>query len=385
MYRLRWALVALGVGCGSPPQGGPAPAPSASAPSASGHAEGDKGDEVTLAPEALAAARLKVEKARKGPRATSVRAVGLLELDPHRVARIGPMLDGRVTEVRVRAGDRVEAGATLAALASVDIGRARADQLTAKARLAQAEASLAREKKLVESRAVSEREVLEAETAVNIARVEVQAASDRLRAAGAGAGRGSGLALTSPLAGQVLSADARVGQPVRASDTLFLVGDARSLWLVVDIYERDLGRVKAGDPAKVTVVAYPDQPFEGNVAHVQALVDPTRRTASARVVLANPDNRLFAGMSATARIITGGAEGEAVQVPRAAIQSIDGQPFVFIEREPGRYEMRAVERGDDLEGAVEIRRGLDGDEPVVTDGSFLLKSQVLRNQMGSND
>jgi cobalt-zinc-cadmium efflux system membrane fusion protein len=340
---------------------------------------------VTLAPEALEAARLSVSRAKKGPRVSSVRAVGTLDFDPQRVARVGPMLDGRVTKVQVIPGDTVASGSVLATLVSLDVGRTRADLQAARARLIQAEASLSREKKLLESRATSEREVVEAETGVRVARIEQQAAADRLRAAGAGAGAGASLALTSPIAGRVLSVDARIGQPVRATDTLFLVGDTAVLWLVIDVYERDLGRIKVGDPVRVTVIARPGKVVEGKVAYVHGLIDPVRRVASARVVLPNEDGELLAGMSATARVLTGGGAGEVVTVPRGAIQSVDGQPFVFIELAPGRYEMRAVERGEDLEDEVEIRQGLAGGEPVVHDGSFLLKSQVLREQMGSND
>jgi cobalt-zinc-cadmium efflux system membrane fusion protein len=92
-------------------------------------------------------------------------------------------------------------------------------------------------------------------------------------------------------------------------------------------------------------------------------------------------------MTATARIL-GAAEGDAgtvLAVPRGAIQTIDGQPFVFVQREPGKFEMRGVERGADVDGEVEIARGLSGDETIVTDGTFILKSEALKAQMGAND
>ena len=92
-------------------------------------------------------------------------------------------------------------------------------------------------------------------------------------------------------------------------------------------------------------------------------------------------------MTATARIL-GALEGDggtARVVPRHAVQTVDGQPFVFVEHTPGKYEMRPVERGSEIEGDVEITRGLRGDETVVVDGSFILKSEALKSQMGAND
>jgi cobalt-zinc-cadmium efflux system membrane fusion protein len=92
-------------------------------------------------------------------------------------------------------------------------------------------------------------------------------------------------------------------------------------------------------------------------------------------------------MMASARIL-GSAEKDAppvIRVPRAAVQTIDGQPFVFVDLSGGKYGLRAVERGVDLDDGVEIRQGLTGTETIVTDGSFILKSEVLRAQMGTND
>ena len=92
-------------------------------------------------------------------------------------------------------------------------------------------------------------------------------------------------------------------------------------------------------------------------------------------------------MTATARILgaAAGDGGTALVVPRHAIQTVDGQPFVFVQREPGKYEMRPVERGTELDDDVEILRGLDAKETIVVDGSFILKSEALKAQMGAND
>jgi len=127
--------------------------------------------------------------------------------------------------------------------------------------------------------------------------------------------------------------------------------------------------------------------FEGTVDQLASVVDPERRVLEARIVLHNPDGALRPGMTATARIL-GVPEAGAppvVSVPRVALQTIDGQPFVFLDLGGGKYALRAVDRGVDLEQGVEIKQGLTGDETIVTEGSFILKSEVLRSQMGSND
>src|SRR5262249_29318288 len=136
-----------------------------------------------------------------------------------------------------------------------------------------------------------------------------------------------------------------------------------------------------------TAIAYPDRVFSGRVDQLSSVVDPERRVLEARIVLQNPDGALRPGMTCSARVLSAPDPNAppAVSVPRSAIQTIDGQPFVFIDLGGGKFELRAIDRGADLESGVEIKQGLSGDETIAVDGTFILKSEVLRAQMGSND
>ena len=185
----------------------------------------------------------------------------------------------------------------------------------------------------------------------------------------------------------MLEVKARLGQPVGPTDTLIVVGETSQVWLAVDIYERDLSRVHLGDDVLAKSIAYPERTFAGKVDQLASALDPERRVLEARIVLANPDGALRPGMTATAHILDALEPGAApvISVPRGSLQTIDGQPFVFVQLAAGKFELRAVERGAELENGVEIKQGLTGDETIVTDGSFILKSEALRAQMGSND
>jgi cobalt-zinc-cadmium efflux system membrane fusion protein len=344
--------------------------------------------DVSLSPKALESAKLTTGKPQMVPRRSSLTVAGSVDFVPSRVARIGPQISGRVASVPVAPGQAVGRGATVVTLDSVDIGRARADLLEAKAQMQLAEAEVAREARMVEAGASSERAQQSARTALDLARVSVSSAGDRLRTLGAAAGGGaSSFALTSPIQGKVLEVKARLGQPVGPTDTLVVVGETSQVWLAVDIYERDLSKVKPGDEVAAASVAYPERTFTGTVDQLASVVDPERRVLEARIVLDNPDGALRPGMTATARILGLPEPGAkpVISVPRSALQTIDGQPFVFVEKAPGKYQLRAVERGVDLVSGVEVKQGLVGDETVVTEGSFILKSEVLRAQMGSND
>lgn len=347
----------------------------------------DKVD-VELGEKALLAAHVTTGPVRKSPKRTSVTAAGTIDFVPSRVARIGPSIAGRVAQITVVPGQVVSKGTMVVLLDSVDVGRARSDYLTAKAKLDAANVEVARVEKLLAAGAASEREVAQARTEQSVAQAELRAVESRLSTLGAtGAGGATSAPLVTPLAGRVLEVKARIGQPVGPTDTLVVVGEIDQIWLSVDVYERDFAKVHTGDDVLVTAVAYPKRKFGGKVDAIDTVVDPERKVAQARIVLDNKDGALRPGMTATARIIGAPVEGapDVLSVPRGAIQSIDGQPFVFVDLGKGKFEMRAVERGEDLDDSVEIVRGLNGDEKVVIEGSFILKSEVLKQQLGSND
>lgn len=320
------------------------------------------------------------------PRRATVTVAGAIDFVPNRVARIGPSVAGRVSQVLVAPGQQLEKGMSVVMLESVDIGRARADFLEAESKLDRANAEVAREEKLLAAGATSERAVLQARTDQTVAQSEMRAAQARLSTLGAG-GKGAGVSsvpLVTPLAGRVLEIKARMGQPVGAADTLVVVGEIDQVWLSVDVYERDFSRVRVADAVRVTVIAYPKRIFTGKVDAIDTVIDAERKVGHARIVLENLDGALRPGMTATARVLGEPVEGssQALTVPEGALQMIDGQAFVFVECEGGgRFEARAVTTGPILEDGIEIVSGLAGDERVVTDGTFILKSEVLKQEL----
>ena len=370
--------------------------------------------EISLGPGLLDASSIRTAKGRIAAKRTSVAVTGTLEFVPNRVARVGPLIDGRVLQIKVDPGQRVTPGAVLATVESVEVGRARADYLTSQVRVEFAARERARQYNLADSGLTSGQSVQAAENQSDLAIVEKRAAAERLSAVGVraeelnavGEGRASrpstSTVLKTPLGGVVLDVNARVGQPVTSSDTLFVVGEIDKVWLIVDVYERDVARVRTGDEARARVVSYPEREFRGVVDYVSGIIDPVRKAASARVVLDNPEGLLRPGMSATAHLFgeqkavaartrDGGvgpastAPTNVLVVPKEAIQTIDGQPFVFLEKGAGKFNLRAIVRGEEVDGEVEITRGLTAEETIAVDGTFVLKSEALRAQMGSND
>ena len=200
---------------------------------------------VELSPEALKAAELITSKAVAADRASFLLVAGSIELIPSRVARVGPRVAGRVTALKVKTGDEVKLGALLALIESVEVGRSRAELLVAEAHLSRAEKEVARETSLIDSRASTDKDLVAARTNESVARIDAQAARERLRAYGAGPSStaGGGVALTTPIAGRVLEMSARLGQSVGAADAAQCGGSD-------DACSRDLQKGAAADAAR---------------------------------------------------------------------------------------------------------------------------------------
>jgi cobalt-zinc-cadmium efflux system membrane fusion protein len=167
---------------------------------------------------------------------------------------------------------------------------------------------------------------------------------------------------------------------------LFRLADLSTLWLTVHAFERDAVRIQPGALVRVSFPALPGRSFTGRVAYVGRVVDPSSRTIPVRVDLPNPEDLLRPGMSATAWVKLGGDDDIVLAVPAAALQRVRGEWSVFIPRGDGSFQIRAVGRGRELDGEVELLSGVTAGETIVIDGAFLLKAEADKaHGAGSHD
>jgi cobalt-zinc-cadmium efflux system membrane fusion protein len=376
-YRaLALATFVLMAACGRGSEPGSAPGPKSSAPAA----ESREAGVLKIDPEMLRDLRTTtatVESRRGGDRAT---LLGEVRVNENAYAEIGSPVLARVVALRVSPGDVVRPGQALADLQSTDLGKARADYVSAKARLGLAEQALRRKKGLATEQIVPIREVEEAEAVGESARSDVRAAASALASLGASTddadASGSTLVLRSPIAGSVIERKALQGQMADPSAALFRVADLSAVWLVVHAFERDAVRIATGTDVRVSFPALPGQVFTGRVAFIGREVSVESRTVPVRIQLANPSGQLRPGMSAAADIPVGESAQPLVAVPVASLQRLDNEWVVFVPKGASTYQIRKVGRGRDLGGEVEILSGVKAGETIVVDGSFLLKAEA---------
>jgi cobalt-zinc-cadmium efflux system membrane fusion protein len=190
--------------------------------------------------------------------------------------------------------------------------------------------------------------------------------------------------IASPLAGVLVRADAAPGDVVDASTELFAVADISRVYVQAHVFEKDLGKVRQGQAATVTVDAYPDQRFAGTVAVIGGTVDPRTRTVPVRAEVANADARLKLDMFARVDLATDATQ-PGLAVRREAVQTLEGRQVVFVKSGDTDFMVREVDTGRLSGPLVEITRGLTAGDVVVTAGAFKLKSALLAGTLADDD
>ena len=360
------------------------------------HADEEKGV-LKLTAEQVKSAGIATAAAESRTHAGVLEATAEIQAAENRQARVGARVAGRVTALRAGVGDAVRVGAVLAVVDSPDVGRAKADYIAAVAGARVARESADRERALFDKKISSEKDWREAEAGAIRAETERNAAENRLHALGVGDAElarvrreghySSTTAVTAPIAGTVVEREATLGQMVDPAAALFVIMDLREVWILVDVHERDLAQVRAGQRVRVRLPALGPEEFPGRVASVGSVIETKTRTAKVRVVLPNPAMVLKPGMFAAALFegTVGTREHPAVFVPVDALQKEDERTIVFVARATGEFEAREVTAGHVAQGFVEIEKGLSAGETVVTTGAFVLKSELKKAELGEAD
>ncbi|GIU75826.1 MAG: RND transporter [Nitrospiraceae bacterium] len=346
-----------------------------------------------------------------------VRATGSIGPNESRLAHIRPLARGRIEKVAVRLGDRVRARQPLVEYDNIELGELIGGYLSAVAGLQKARAeaevarrSLERARSLVElgavARAEFERRDAEYQNAlasINSQRAEIAKVEEKLHRFGltdadirklgpqASAEDQSGYhreashnVLTAPFNGVVVKYNVAEGEVVGPENELFTLADLSTVWVLADVYEKDIALMRQGQEARIMTDAYPGEVFRGRITYVSDMLDPKTRTAKVRCEVPNPDGRLKLDMFVTVELPTPVGR-RALMVPSAAIQQIDDQPVVFVKTGEAQFERRNVQIGANSDGWIEVTSGVRRGEPVVTEGSFHLKSALLRERIGGEE
>lgn len=357
-------------------------------------AEKDEGI-VRLSDEARKAVGIRAMAVQKQNHGAVLSATAIVRPNADQLAHVSSKVSGRVVEIKAFQGTEVKQGDPLLVLDSIDVGNAAADYLKAKATLEVAKINFDREEELMKRNATRGTDFYEARGQFVKAQAEFQAARGRLLLFGWPAARieslkwddpteMSRLTIVAPVEGEIIEKHATLGEVISPETNLYTIANLATVWVAIDLYQKDVRKAHKDQPVEATCDGHPGRSFRGKVAYVSKVIDEETRTLEVRVELENKAGLLKPGMYVTAMLKDDEDEHarECLAVPSSSLQRVDEVPVVFVAKAPGVYERRPVTLGQRFGEWHEVIVGLAPDEMVVTEGSFTLKSELLRSRMG---
>lgn len=411
-----------------------------------GHSDNEAGKEVRLEPESLNSAGIQTEGVTQRPAIAKLSVTGTIELNPEKTEMATPLVGGRIENVYYGVGDYVEKGAVLAVIASPQLAQMhgkmheaktrydlaqrnlarvqkaenRVAVLQAKAKLDEAESTLKRTKRLIElgagagkdlvfaetnyrtakadyefqSNISLNKEIQEAKAEVETSRVDLHHIENEMRSLGVAVNSDdddhqkdtSLVSVKSPLSGIITERKFNAGAGIDTSTPIFAISNLSTVYVIANVPESSVGNLIPSSAAEIKSVAAGT--ISGRIDYIDPRLDETTRTAKVRLEVPNPNGKLRAGMFTEVAFYTGTGDstGEELVVKSDAIQRDKDKTIVFIpkDNEPGTFEIREVEIGGEIQGYTTIKSGLKLGEKVVTKGSFILKTQMQKGELGDH-
>lgn len=399
MIRSAQLVIVVGALLASACGGGTAP-PVEKSPEKAAEAKVSK-DQIVLSAEEQKTGNIETKPVETSQAPTLLRVSGKIARAADRTWRVGVRTNGLLRSVSVNLGDSVRKDQVLARFHADEVREERAKYRTAVAELErlQAAATLAkrnydRAQSLLELKAASaqqadqaRQDLVAAEAAVKNAHTEVERTTDVLEddlrvpvQPKAGDEQADLVPILAPAAGYVLEKNITPGQTIAPGQDAFVIGDLSEVWMLASVKQDNLGQLRVGQPATVTLPGLADERFVGKITNLGQELDPVTRVMQVRIVLSNSGQRLRPEMLANADIPIGEASS-VLTVASDAVQQINGQDVVFVRTAPDRFVMRPVRVGSTAGGRTPILEGLKAGEQVVVRGSFTLKSHLLKSTM----
>jgi cobalt-zinc-cadmium efflux system membrane fusion protein len=318
---------------------------------------------------------VQTEKAVLSNQKETLRLTGKVESNPERTIHYIPLVSGRVEQVMVSLGDRVQQGQTLLTLRSAELSELNSELISARAELRIAQREYLSAKALFDDKMLSERELFEAEAAVTQAQAEIERIENTLSIHGVSDQRGI-FTIKSPISGYILERNVSAGSNISDDgDEIFTIADLSTVWIIANVHAGDLMFVKENMPVEITTHAYPGEVFHGKINAMSRVFDPEERVLKARIVMPNKDLQFKPEMFVDVKLKSE-TNRLAVAIPSEALIFDNNRHFVVVENADGTFENREVVVQGQHEGVAYITTGLKEGEEVVVKNQLLIYTEL---------
>lgn len=310
-----------------------------------------------------------------------LRLTGSVAYNAFETTPVISQVGGPVSRILVLPGDIVRLGQPMLYVSSPDYAQLRATYLKAREAFSLADKNYARAQDLYSHKAIAEADLLQAESTRNQAQADLQAAEQALKVLGVPKPESfvvsnpasPQIPVLAPIAGEVVERLVGPGQLLQAAATqVFTISNTNTVWVLANVYERDLGSIHLGDSVAIQADAY-SATFHGRISYIGPALDLASRTLQVRIVTDNAGKKLKKDMYVTATVQAGVIAGALAVPDSAVLRNSENQPFVYVSTGSNQFAQRLVTVGDSEEGKTQIVSGLHAGEPVAADGSLFLQ------------
>jgi cobalt-zinc-cadmium efflux system membrane fusion protein len=309
-----------------------------------------------------------------------LRLTGTVAFNAFTTTPVITQVSGPVSRIVATPGQYVRRGEPLLYVASPDYSQLLANYLKARDAYQLAEKNYVRAEDLYEHHAIAQRDLETAESARNQANADLVAAEEALKILGISKPNAinkmatAEIPVLAPIGGEVVERLVAPGQVIQAGSTqAFTISNTSSMWVMANVYPKDLPDVHVGDPVVITTDSYPGTEFHGKISYLAAALDPNTRTLQARIDVRNPHDELKKDMYVTATV-RAGTIPNALTVPAAAVlRDAENQPFVYVVNQNNEFARRPVTIGETYSGNTQLTSGVVAGDRIVGDGSLFLQ------------
>jgi cobalt-zinc-cadmium efflux system membrane fusion protein len=307
---------------------------------------------------------------------------GEVSFDENKVIKIFPRSSGQVIESKVSFGDKVQKGQVLVVIRSADVAASYSDLNTTGADISIAQRQMENAEGLYKNGIASEREYTEAKQNYQkalAARAKIQSMLNIN--GGSKTSAGGTYVLTSPINGYIVEKKINAGSFIRQDmgDNLFTISDLKDVWVMANVFEADIPKVKEGYPVKVTTLAYPDKVFNGRVDRVSEVLDPENKALKVRVKLENPEMLLKPEMF-TRVVVTNEEKTKAISIPTSAVVEESGKTYVIIYNNDCDLKVQEIDVLKEAGDKTFINSGVTAGQRLIGKNALLLYDQFTDNQ-----
>jgi cobalt-zinc-cadmium efflux system membrane fusion protein len=328
---------------------------------------------------------------------------GVLTVNQNRTAQISSFVQGKVVSYSVDLGDRIRKGQPLVIINSPEFAQAQADFLRARSKYLLSQKEYERAKMLLAEKAIEEKEYLRREAEYEKLATEYGALGSALHSYGITHEQideliekcksveekkykceiaDPNLTLYSPVSGTVIFRDVVVGEHVSSTRILYTVSDLKTLWAILDVYEKDLPFINKNSKVVISSSIYPGKNFQGKITYISDLIDEKLRTVKIRVEVDNADGFLKPNMYIQGTVENPREQKDILAIPEEAIQNLEGEKIVFVLEEGDTFAVRHIKLGNRVGDNRIIEQGLEPGDSIVVKGAFQLKAELSKATFG---